>query len=216
MRKKIVIVDYGIGNLQSVAQVFAHLNNPVSISSNNKEIMSADALVLPGVGAFGHAMNNLKELNLDKSILEFVQTGKSLMGICLGFQLLFSESEEFGNHKGLDIIKGKVLKFTNNNGLDLGIKISQVGWNKIYKPVISVDNWNKSPLREIQNMDYMYFVHSYYVEPEITNEILTLTQYGGKEYCSSILKDNIFAVQFHPEKSAWQGIRIYKNWIETI
>ncbi|APJ04565.1 imidazole glycerol phosphate synthase subunit HisH [Silvanigrella aquatica] len=216
MSKKIIILDYGIGNLQSVAQVFAHLNNPALISSNYKEIMSADALVLPGVGAFGHAMNNLKELYLDKSILEFVQTGKPLMGICLGFQLLFSESEEFGNHKGLDIIKGKVHKFTNDNVLNLGIKIPQVGWNKIYRSLTAVDNWAKSPLREIQNMDYMYFIHSYYAKPEVTNEILTLTQYEGTEYCSSILKDNIFAVQFHPEKSAWQGIRIYKNWIGTI
>ncbi|WP_158999139.1 imidazole glycerol phosphate synthase subunit HisH [Pigmentibacter ruber] len=216
MSKKIVILDYGIGNLQSVAQVFAHLNSPALISSNRKEIISADALVLPGVGAFGHAMHNLKELNLDKTILEFVQTGRPLMGICLGFQLLFSESEEFGNHKGLDLIKGKVIKFKKNNGLNAEMKVPQVGWNKIYKPLIGNDNWHISPLKEIENMDYMYFVHSYYVEPEVTNEILTLTQYEGIEYCSSILKNNIFAVQFHPEKSAQQGISIYKNWIEMI
>ena len=153
-------------------------------------------------------MINLKNQNLIVAIKDFINTGKPFMGICLGFQLLFSFSEEFGIHKGLNIIKGDVKKFDN-----LTKKVPQIGWNKIYK--LNKD-WGDSPLKKTLNNEYMYFVHSYYVRPYDKDLILTNTNYSGLEYCSSIQKGNIFATQFHPEKSGVKGLEIYKNWCKLL
>ena len=140
------------------------------------------------------------------------------MGICLGLQLLFTESEEFGNTKGLGIIDGQVLRFPNESKVNSIIRVPQIGWNKIYRKdgIDGLKKWNNSPLLGIENNQFMYFVHSFYVKPQDKNNELTLTNYEGIEYCSSILFKNIFACQFHPEKSAIKGIEIYKNWAKKI
>ncbi|WP_428741977.1 imidazole glycerol phosphate synthase subunit HisH [Tenacibaculum sp.] len=202
--KKVAIIDFKLGNIYSVVQACQEVGLNVSITSNYDEILAADGVILPGVGAFGDAINNLKELNLDKTIKDFVNTGKPFMGICLGLQLLFSESEEFGDYEGLGLIEGKVVKFDNSS-----FKVPQIAWNRINENEVL---WIDTPLNKTKNGEFMYFVHSYYVIPDNPNYILTTTNYCGVNYCSSIKKDNIFATQFHPEKSGEKGLEIYKEW----
>ena len=208
----LIIIDYQLSNLFSVKHACEHIGVKAKISSDEKDLEKADAAILPGVGAFGDAMKNLDRLGLAKVINKFIKSGKPFMGICLGMQLLFSESEEFGRHKGLNIIKGKVKKFIKKNRQ---IKVPQIGWNHIY-PIPEDNNWQNSPFKNISFREFMYFVHSYYVDPVDKKNILSLTEYEGVEYCSSILHKNIFATQFHPEKSGLEGIKIYKNWINSI
>lgn len=209
----VAIVDYKLGNLFSVKHACIHVGiNPV-VTSEKQIISKAKAIILPGVGAFGDAMKNLEKLDLISLLKDQVQSGVPLLGICLGLQLLFTESEEFGENKGLDLIKGKIVKFPPycNNGF---IKVPQIGWNTIYCK--DKNNWNNSALDSIQQNEFMYFVHSYYAKPDNEEEILTLTNYEDLEYCSSILKENIFATQFHPEKSSTSGIEVYQNWAQRI
>jgi glutamine amidotransferase len=206
--KKVVIIDYQLGNLFSVKQACDTIGINATISSDREDVLSADALILPGVGAFIEAINNLKSFGLDTAIQEKVKNGTPIFGICLGLQLLFTESEEFGAGNGLDIISGVIKRFPENFE-ERKIKVPHIAWNTMYK---SDQNWDKTALKELKNNDFMYFIHSYYVKPSDNSCILTKTNYDGIEFCSSILKDNIFATQFHPEKSAEKGISIYKNW----
>jgi glutamine amidotransferase len=211
--KKIVIVDYQLGNLFSVEQAFRHIGTDVFVTSDKNLILSADAVVLPGVGAFGDAMQNMSKLDLIQPLKDFAQSGKSFLGVCLGLQLLFTESEEFGNNKGLDIIPGQVKKFSNDLPENPKAKVPQIAWNKIIETEIP---WQTTPLKGIKSGSYQYFVHSYYVTPADKSTILSTTRYEGFEYCSSILKDNVFACQFHPEKSGLPGLSIYKEWSDTL
>ena len=208
IKKNVIIIDYQLGNLFSVKQACDTVGLDAKISSDREEILHADALILPGVGAFIEAMNNLKKFGLDTAIQEKVKGGTPIFGICLGQQLLFTESEEFGAGKGLDLISGLIKRFPEKFE-DRRIKVPHIAWNTIYK---SVQEWNTSSLSELVENDFMYFIHSYYVKPNDDSCILTKTNYDGIEFCSSILKNNIFATQFHPEKSAAKGISIYKNW----
>lgn len=203
--RKALIIDYGMGNLFSVKLACEAVGLGAFISNNKSDISKASALILPGVGAFGDAMANLKKLDLITPIKEFVNSGKPFLGICLGMQLLMSESEEFGNHKGLDIIKGKVIKFPAKSD-----KVPQVGWNQITKS--SGKNWSSSPLKGLKNKEYMYFVHSFYCLPKSKEVILSKTNYAELDYCSAFQKGNVFACQFHPEKSGEKGLTIYKNF----
>ncbi|MDO8573463.1 MAG: imidazole glycerol phosphate synthase subunit HisH [Candidatus Daviesbacteria bacterium] len=207
---KIAIIDYQLSNLFSVKHAFDYLNVESAISSDKSVILNADAAILPGVGAFGDAMNNLKKLGLIEVVNSLITSGKPFMGVCLGMQLLFSESEEFGAHEGLNIIKGKVVKFAKPDKL---IKVPQIGWNQIQK---TEAGWKNSPLKNIKNRDFMYFVHSYYVVPDNSNAVLSETIYEDIKYCSSLLSDNIFATQFHPEKSGQEGIKIYRDWLKSV
>jgi len=209
------VIDYGMGNLFSVEQACLRIGFKTKITSKKKDIMNSDAAILPGVGAFGDAMSNLKKLGLIRTIIDFTKSSKPLMGICLGMQLLFSESEEFGIHTGLDIIKGRVVKFLVGN--DQGIKVPQVGWNRIWKPIfLHSDRWLKSPLGSNADGEFMYFVHSFYCKPDSNDAVLSITKYAGIEYCSSLLHKNIFASQFHPEKSGEAGIKIYERFKDLI
>jgi glutamine amidotransferase len=210
MSKKVVIVDYQLGNLFSVKHALLNIGVETIISLDPNDILDADALVLPGVGAFKDAMDNLNRLGLTEVLIQFVNSGKPFLGICLGLQLLFSDSEEFGSSNGLNIIPGKVKRFINIDNQGQFVKVPQIAWNTINKP--SIDMWPKSPLFDINDGEDMYFVHSYYVEPIDRSTILTITNYAGITYASSIIKNNIFACQFHPEKSASEGLKIYKNW----
>ncbi|MFN8115617.1 MAG: imidazole glycerol phosphate synthase subunit HisH [Bacteroidia bacterium] len=209
MSKKIVIVDYESGNLFSVAQALTHLGADVTITNDVDKIRGAQSLVLPGVGAFPDAKNNLDRLNLSDAVVDFIKSGKSFMGICLGMQLLFEESEEFSLTKGLGIVKGSIKKFQDHSNM----RIPQIAWNTIYN---SKRTWENSPLHNIKQNEFMYFVHSYYAKPLEENVVLTNTKYHDFEYCSSVLMDNIFATQFHPEKSAVEGLKIFENWIKNL
>ena len=210
MKKNIIIIDYHLGNLYSVKNAFQELDLDITISSNEEIIRNADALILPGVGAFKEAMNNLEKFNLINIIKKFILSGKPFMGVCLGLQLLFEESNEFENSKGLGIIKGKVSKLKFDPVKN--IKIPHIGWNSIYKK--GINDWNNTPLQNLNNGTDMYFVHSYHVKPLDENIILSYTNYNDLIFASSIKKDNIFACQFHPEKSAKKGLEIYSNWIK--
>ena len=212
----VCIIDYKMGNLFSVQRVCEHAGVHAIITNLASKVMEANGLILPGVGAFGDAMKNLKDLDLILSIKDFIASGRPFLGVCLGMQLLMSESEEFGHHQGLDVIKGSVVRFpqSQDNGK---MKVPQVGWNQIFPARgLSERFWANTPLRNLESGEYMYFVHSYYVKPQKEDGVLSKTNYAGVEYCSSFLYKNIFATQFHPERSAAAGIQIYKNWASAI
>lgn len=214
MKLKVAIVDYGLGNLFSINQACEHVGLESIITSDPASIASADALILPGVGAFGDAMKSLTENRLIQPVLDFVQTGKPFMGICLGMQLLFTESEEFGAHKGLNLIEGKIVRFPEKNRDGNIIRVPQIQWNRIYKNDDLL--WNNSVLKGIPEGAYMHFVHSYYAVPENKNTILSYSEYEGVRYASAVVKGNITGIQYHPEKSAEQGIQMYQNWANYI
>lgn len=202
---KIVIVDYGMGNLRNVQKGFEKIGLKAQLTRNKKEIERASAIVLPGVGAFKDCMENLERYGLVEPLLRSIEKGKPYLGICLGLQILFSESEEFGFHKGLDLIRGKVVKFKP----DPEHKVPHMGWN-------TIDKEKEVPmLQGLESGDFFYFVHSYYVIPEEPRWISTFTTYG-KPFASSIWKDNLFATQFHPEKSQQEGLRILENFVKSI
>ena len=204
----VAIIDYKMSNLFSVQAACENVGLSSTITSDKNEILDAKVAILPGVGAFGEAMKYLRESKLDKTIHEYVKTGKPFVGICLGLQLLFDSSEEFGNNSGLGLIKGVVKKFKYPSHNSTKYPVPQIGWNTIKQ---TNNSWDDSLLRNNTNGDFMYFVHSYYVEPQKKSIILSSTTYGNTEYCSSIHFNNIFACQFHPEKSGEIGINIYKN-----
>lgn len=200
----ITIIDYGMGNLRSVQKAFELFSPNIRISSSAKDILASEKVVLPGVGAFGKAMEELKKRNLIQGIKRVIKDKKPFLGICLGLQLLFSESEEGGKIKGLGILEGTVKKFEDNKGL----KIPHMGWNRI-----RATNGRATILKDVPNESYMYFVHSYYVEPVDRDVVLCETEYGNT-FTSGIHKDNIYAFQFHPEKSQAVGLKIVKNFAD--
>ena len=214
---QIAIIDYEMGNLFSVSRACEHAGLHPVITSDPKCIMQSDAMALPGVGAFGDAMENLKRLDLIAPIHDFIETGKLFIGICLGLQLLMTESEEFGSHRGLDVIPGRVVKFSATRGHKDAIKVPQVGWNRIYQPQSKKQRmWHDTPLENVKDGTFMYFVHSFYTVPSDGDVVLSLTDYEGTVYASSIVKGNVFACQFHPEKSSIDGMRIYSTFAEMI
>jgi glutamine amidotransferase len=197
----IAIVDYGMGNLRSVQKGFARVGYEAEVTRDVGRIAAARGVVLPGVGAFHACMENLARFGLVEPIRDVIVKKKPFLGICLGFQLLFSESEEFGRQKGLELFPGKVVGFHPDNGL----KVPHMGWNRIEKK-------KESPFLEgLSSGDYVYFVHSFYVVPETSSLIATTTDYGGT-FASSIATDRLFACQFHPEKSQELGLRILANF----
>jgi glutamine amidotransferase len=197
----IAIVDYGMGNLRSVSKAFEAVGHEAVVTRDRATIKNASHMVLPGVGAFGDCMANLERFDLVEPIRSAIQSGKPFLGICLGLQLLFTESEEFGLHKGLGIIPGKVRKFV----LDPALKVPHMGWNQ-------VNIQRACPLFDgIADGSNWYFVHSYFVDPADRTVAATTTTYGIP-FVSSIWKENIVACQFHPEKSQSVGLRLIKNF----
>ena len=204
----VAIIDYKMSNLFSVQAACEKVGLNSIITSDHNQILDAKVCILPGVGAFEEAMKYLRSSKLDRTIYDFINTGKPFLGICLGLQLLFESSEEFGNSGGLGLIKGTVKKFKPYSNNLTKYPVPQIGWNKINKVT---PLWGKSLLRENICGDFMYFVHSYFVEPEVKSLVVSSTTYGNIEYCSSIQKNNIFACQFHPEKSGEKGLNLYRN-----
>lgn len=199
----ITIIDYGAGNLFSVKKALEYFNAKVQITDDTKIILRSDGIVLPGVGAFGSSMNLLEKSGLKDAILEATKKGIPLLGVCLGLQLLFEESEESPGTKGLGVIKGKVKRFPGD------LPLPHIGWNQIR--IIKEDVIFKG----IKQDSFFYFVHSYYAEPCKKDSIIGITEYGI-EFPSAIAQDNIFAVQFHPEKSGFEGLKIYRNFLRVI
>ena len=199
----IAIVDYGMGNLRSVKKAFESLGFLPTVTRNPEEILNSDGLVLPGVGAYGDCMENLEDFGLVDPIKSFINTGKPFLGICLGLQLLFEKSEESPGVNGLGILKGRVVRFPRFD--EQRLKVPHMGWNQV-----EVER-SLPILKDIRSGSWFYFVHSYFPEPENSSVIVGKTQYGI-EFISAIERDNIFACQFHPEKSSTLGLKILQNF----
>ena len=200
----VAIINYGMNNLYSVQNACSKVGLSSIITNDYEDIIKSQVVILPGVGAYSEAMKSIKSKKLDKAIFDFINTGKPFYGICLGMQLLFEESEEFGICKGLGLIDGHVQKFKSDGKNKL--IIPHTGWNKV---LFRNKNYINSVMKNNSNEDFMYFVHSYHVVPKSMDIELTSTKYLNNVYCSSIIKENITAFQFHPEKSGIQGMKIF-------
>jgi imidazole glycerol-phosphate synthase subunit HisH len=203
----VAIVDYRLGNLFSVKHACERAGIPSTITSSKKEILQASAVILPGVGAFGDAMDSLNQLDLVEPLRAVVASHRPLIGICLGMQLLMTESFEFGRHSGLGMIDGQVVRFEDPREGDVRLKVPHVGWNRIH----SVASWTGTFLEGIADAEYMYFVHSYMVQPIEPSVVLSTSLYGQTTFCSTLRLDNLFGCQFHPERSGPAGLKIYYN-----
>jgi glutamine amidotransferase len=199
----IAVVDYGMGNLRSVQNALQKVGANARIVSAREDVLSADALVLPGVGAFGDCMKNLESLNLTEAIREFIAMERPFLGICLGLQALFEESEESAGVRGLGIFEGNVPRFAQN-----GLKVPHMGWNNVrfLRPECPI-------LAGVPSESFVYFVHSYYVAPKSREIVCGETDYGAT-FCSMIWHENVFATQFHPEKSQRIGLKMLENFVK--
>ncbi|MEE3334111.1 MAG: imidazole glycerol phosphate synthase subunit HisH [Ruminococcus sp.] len=199
----IAIIDYGAGNIQSVYKALRFIGAECAVTSDRNEILNADGAILPGVGAFGDCMENMEDTGTKDAVIEFIATGKPFLGICLGLQLLFPESEENKGVKGLDVLKGKITKIPDGEGL----KIPHMGWNniKILK--------NDGIFKGIEGVPYVYFVHSYYLKADDADIVSAQTEYGVT-IDAAVSYKNVTATQFHPEKSGDTGLKMLKNFVE--
>jgi len=198
----IALVDYGMGNLRSVEKALARVGADVRIVTDPDAVLAADALVLPGVGAFGDCMANLEKAGLVGAIREFVGTGRPFLGICLGFQALFETSEEAPGVKGFALFPGTVPRFAVN-----GLKVPHMGWNQL-----RIQQRNCPLLEGVSENSYVYFVHSFYCKPKSASVVCGTTDYGI-EFCSMLWSDNVYATQFHPEKSQAVGLKMLENFV---
>ncbi len=203
----IAIINYGLGNLASVKNTLDRLKIPAIITCDIVEIQNSDAIILPGVGSAKQGMENLKKRKLDKILVSEIKKGKPFLGICLGMQLLFSESEE-GNVNCLNVIEGKVKQFNNKN-----LKVPQIGWNGIKYQRSNIKD--QKLFENIPNKSNFYFVNSFYCQPNDRSIVVAETEYGVN-FCSVLIKNNIITTQFHPEKSGWIGQQFINNWIKLI
>lgn len=202
----IAIIDYGAGNIQSVYKALKFIGADCKVTSDKDEILKADGAILPGVGSFGDAMDTMTKRGIKDTIIEYTKSGKPFLGICLGLQLLFPESEETPGVKGLDIFKGTITKIPNQNR---SLKIPHMGWNNI-----SIKQ-KDGIFKDIEGEPYVYFVHSFYLKAQDRDIVAATTQYGV-EIDAAVQKGNIIATQFHPEKSGEVGLKMLKNFVEMV
>jgi len=199
---RVAIIDYGVGNLRSVEKAFAAMNCEAVVSDDERVLREAERLVLPGVGAFAACMKALKERDFDELVRERVGEGTPLLGVCVGMQMLFEESEEFGQSEGLGLLRGRVRRFTNE------LLVPQMGWNQVRKT-------SAHPLLvNIEDKTFFYFVHSYYCDAADAQDVIGETEYGVP-YSSIVARGNICGVQFHPEKSQRAGLQLLRNFAEA-
>ena len=201
----IAVIDYDAGNIKSVEKALDFLGQEADVTGEKEKILAADHVILPGVGAFADAMENLRSRGLDQVIYEVIRRGTPFLGICLGLQLLFERSDEAPGAEGLGVLKGEILRIPESDGL----KIPHMGWNSLH-----LQN-NGRLFRGVEENAYVYFVHSYYLKAADESIVKASTEYGTHIH-ASVEKDNVFACQFHPEKSSDVGLKILKNFIETV
>jgi glutamine amidotransferase len=206
VRPTIAVIDYGMGNLRSVAKALELVGAKAVVTDSPRILGTADGIVFPGVGSFGAAMDNLRKTRLKERLLDVIQLGKPFLGICLGFQLLFSSSEEDRKCRGLGVIPGKVVRFSRSTAL---LKVPHMGWNTVS---FSDSSPAKRMFRGIPGHSYFYFVHSYYGNPDDRSVVSGSTEYGTT-FCSAVASNRVWACQFHPEKSGRYGLKLLKNFV---
>jgi glutamine amidotransferase len=198
----IVLVNSGVGNLRSVEKAFEAVGADIRLTADPAELLAADKVILPGVGSFGNTMNGLEKRGLVDPLRAVIQRRKPLLGICVGMQVLFDESDELGLHKGLGFFPGRVRRFEGQ-----GLKIPETGWNQI-------EPMRDNPLfSNLLTGSYAYFNHSYYCDAFVSEDVLAVTEYGIR-YASAVNRDNVYGVQFHPEKSQAVGLKVLRNFVE--
>jgi imidazole glycerol-phosphate synthase subunit HisH len=212
--RSVTIIDYGRGNLLSVARALESCGAKVILAKDTDAIRSADRLLLPGVGAFGDALTALRRNDSDQAIYDFVQTGQPFFGICIGMQLMFDESDEFGKNLGLGLLQGRVTAIPRTTTDGVRHKVPHTGWNKLL-PVDSGVQWKNSIFSNIKPESWVYFIHSFTATPANDNVRLADTYYGGCRISAAVVKDNMLGTQFHPEKSGEVGLAVIRNFLEA-
>mgnify|MGYP006100100353 CR=1 FL=1 len=206
--KKIGIIDYGVGNIRSISNAISNFGVEALLTDSRDEILDCSGIILPGVGAFRHGIEKLKEKNLDLILADFIASNKPLLGICLGMQMLFTSSSEFGTSEGLGFIEGTVEQLP----IQENCKLPHIAWTSIYPN--SNRSWNNTLLNDVEINSDMYHVHSYFVNPTDEDYILSLSSYNDFQFCSTVQKNNILGCQYHPEKSGEAGLSVIKNFME--
>lgn len=209
--RRVVVVDYGLGNLFSVCRALESAGGAPEVSADPKTILAADRVLLPGVGAFGDGISGLRERGLVEPLREFVKTGRPLLGVCLGMQLLMSAGEEFGEHEGLGLVPGRVTKLVPVSADGRTLKLPHIGWNTL-RPEGA--GWAGTPLEGLAPDSPVYFVHSYAPRPEDPEHALASCEYGTTRFCAAVRRDNLSGCQFHPEKSGSVGLAILARFLE--
>jgi glutamine amidotransferase len=205
----VIVVDCGRGNLFSLSRALEHLGAVAKVTSDPAEIEAAERLILPGVGPFGDGMENLLSRGLVEPLKGYAASGRPFLGICLGMQLLLDESDEFGSHRGLGIVPGRVTRFADSP--ERRWKVPHVGWSRL----TGADGWGGSALASLKEGQRMYFVHSFYAVPALPEHRLAATPYAGIEFCSALKSGQIQGFQFHPEKSGESGLCLLKEWLNS-
>lgn len=206
--KSITIIDYGMSNLLSISRAFEHINARVTIADTHEKIRQADYLVLPGVGAFPDGMKELEIREMIEPVKEHAASGKPLLGICLGMQMLLTTGNEHHLTKGLGIVPGEVVPLPKDT---IGYKVPNINWHKVFEP--EPDRWRSTIFKETTNNTDFYFVHSYFAQPSSNKDVLALSQFGDLKFAAAVQKENVTGTQFHPEKSGEKGLNLLLNFL---
>jgi len=213
--RRVVIVDYGVGNLLSAQRAFVHCGGKVTLTENPQAVAAADRLVVPGVGAFGHCLRQLEARGLVDPVKSVVAAGRPMIGICVGMQMLFEGSEEFGRHSGLGFLQGWIKRIPSTDSSGIEHKVPHIGWNALSMPQEANSNrWSGTILDGVSPGAEAYFVHSFTAWPENAQHRLADADYGGRRISAAVQKDNIYGTQFHPEKSGPIGLMIIENFLK--
>lgn len=214
MNQSVVVVDYGIGNVFSVCNALKQIGAEPHLTRDIPAILNAERVILPGVGAFGRAMDALRGFGLDETLQKYVATGRPFLGICIGMQVLMNSSSEFGAHSGLGFISGTVDRIPSVDQNGNSLRVPHISWSKV-KPAEGIlrEQWLSSPLASDEAQQEFYFVHSYHAKPDDASNLLAVVEHGGSDVTAAVTKDNITGVQFHPERSGLAGLDLLRRFV---